>query len=230
MLLSHRFAIIMTHKVYNILFLSTGNSVCSVFGASVVNRFGQGRFVGYSAGSRTIHPLALETLRRNHYPTVGLCCKDWSQFAVAAAPRMDFVLTVGERAAAVVCPIWPGQPMTAHWGVHDPAAVTGDELMRVMAFRRALRELENRIKSFLSLPLAALDRLTLQRQCNAIGRWRLTDDEPGGDALEYYEDNIPGRDEMTRLRQEYHYASAGANWGMVVQMALREKLKQRHLL
>lgn len=163
----------MIQKAYNILFLSTGNSACSVFGESIVNRFARGRFVGHSAGSRTIHPLALETLRRNHFPTAGLCCRDWSQFAEAAAPRMDFVLTVGDRAAAVVCPIWPGQPMTAHWGVHDPVAVTGDELMQVMAFRRAFRELEHRITSFLSLPPAAFDRLKLQRQLHAPAgkRW-----------------------------------------------------------
>jgi protein-tyrosine-phosphatase len=219
----------MTHKTYNILFLSTGHSTCSVFGASIVNRIGGGRFVGYSAGSHTIHPLALETLRRNHYPTAGLCCQDWSQFAAAAAPRMDFVLTVGDRAAAAVCPVWPGQPMTAHWGMHDPAAVVGDELMRVMAFRRAFRELENRIKSFVSLPLASLHRLTLQRQRDAIEQWWLTEGHPGGDALNDDDEKIPDRDEMARLRQEYHCATARANWRMVVPMALREKVTQRNI-
>ncbi len=217
----------MTQKFYNILFLSTGNSACCVFGENIVNRFGQGRFVGYSAGSHTIHPLALETLRRNHFPTTGLCCRDWSQFAAAAAPRMDFVLTVGDRSAAAVCPIWPGQPMTAHWGVHDPATVTGDELMRIMAFRRAFRELENRIKSFLSLPLAALHRLMLQRQRDAMGRWRLTDGGHRGGVLDYSEETNPGPDELERLRQEYHYASAGANWRVVVETAWWERRRQR---
>lgn len=168
----------MTDTPYNVLFLCTGNSARSIFGESIVNRLGFRRFVGYSAGSHpkgTVHPLALEVLRRQNYPTEGLRSKDWNEFGTADAPRMDFVFTVCDNAAAEVCPIWPGQPMTAHWGVPDPAAIAGDEVARMMAFRQTFRELENRIQIFLSLPLDSLDRLKLQQRLDAIGQTRFGD-------------------------------------------------------
>lgn len=169
----------MRERPYNVLFLCTGNSARSILGESLINRLGQGRFVGYSAGSHpagAVNPLALEILRRNNYLTDGLRSKNWSEFATPDAPQMDFVFTVCDRAATEVCPVWPGQPMTAHWGVPDPAAVEGDEVTRMMAFRQAFRELQNRIQIFVSLPLGSLDRLKLQRQLDEIGRARA--DEP----------------------------------------------------
>jgi arsenate reductase len=170
-----------TAQAYNVLFLCTGNSARSVFGECIVNRLGRGRFTGYSAGSHpkgVVHPLTLEILRRNNYVTDGLRSKDWAEFAAPGAPAMDFVFTVCDNAAAEVCPIWPGQPMTAHWGIPDPAAVEGDEVARMMAFRQALRALENRIEIFLSLPLASLDRLKLQRALDEIGRTPLSSASP----------------------------------------------------
>ena len=166
----------MNDRPYNVLFLCTGNSARSIFGESIVNRLGSKRCVGYSAGSHpkgSVHPLALEVLRRQGYPTDELRSKDWSEFASADAPRMDFVFTVCDRAAAETCPAWPGQPMTAHWGIPDPAAVEGEAAARMLAFRQAFRELEHRIEIFLSLPLASLDRLKLQQRLDAIGQTRL---------------------------------------------------------
>lgn len=163
----------MTDKIYNVLFLCTGNSARSIFGEKLIERWGRGRFQGFSAGSHPkgeIHPLTLEILRRNNYPTDGLRSKDWDEFSAADAPSMDFVFTVCDQAAAETCPIWPGQPMTAHWGVPDPARVEGDEVARTMAFRSALRELENRIKIFVDLPIASLDRLKLQERLDKIGK------------------------------------------------------------
>lgn len=163
----------MADPLYNVLFLCTGNSARSILAECLVTRLGQGRFRCYSAGSHPkgrVHPLALDVLRRNNYLTDGLRSKDWSEFAVPDSPQMDFVFTVCDHAAAEVCPVWPGQPMTAHWGVSDPAAVEGDNVARMMAFRQAFRELENRIKIFVSLPLASLDRIKLQQQLDAIGR------------------------------------------------------------
>jgi len=158
---------------YNVLFLCTGNSARSIIGECLINRLGRGRFHGFSAGSHPkgeVHPLAIEVLRRNNFVTDGLRSKDWGEFAAPGAPRMDFVFTVCDNAAAEVCPVWPGQPMTAHWGIADPAAVEGDEVTRMMAFRQALRELEHRIDIFVNLPLASLDRLKLQDRLDAIGR------------------------------------------------------------
>jgi arsenate reductase len=160
-------------RPYNVLFLCTGNSARSIFGESIVNRLGSKRCIGHSAGSHPkgrVHPLALEVLKRQGYPTEGLRIKDWSEFASADAPRMDFVFTVCDRAASETCPLWPGQPMTAHWGIPDPAAVEGDDGTRMLAFRQAFRELEKRIEIFLSLPLDSLDRLKLQQRLDAIGR------------------------------------------------------------
>ncbi len=170
----------MADTPFNVLFLCTGNSARSIFGECLINRWGQGRFRGYSAGSHprgTVHPLALEILRRHNHLTDGLASKDWSVFAQPDAPRMDFVFTVCDKAAAETCPVWPGQPMTAHWGVEDPVAVEGDEVTRMMAFRQAFRELENRIKIFVSLPMRSLDKLTLQAHLDDIGRTRLGEEE-----------------------------------------------------
>ena len=166
----------MADERFNVLFLCTGNSARSILGERLIERLGQGRFRGFSAGSHPkgeVHPLALELLRRNNHSTDGLRSKDWEEFARPGAPRMDFVFTVCDNAANEVCPVWPGQPMTAHWGVADPAAVEGDEITRMNAFRTALRELENRIKIFVSLPLSSLDRLKLQQRLDEIGRTTL---------------------------------------------------------
>lgn len=159
--------------IYNVLFLCTGNSARSIMAEALVDRWGQGRFKGYSAGSHptgAVNPLALELLRHFDFPTGEFRSKDWSEFAAPGMPRMDFVFTVCDKAAAETCPIWSGQPMTAHWGVPDPAAVTGDEITRIQAFRDAFHALENRIKIFVSLPIASLDRLRLQERLDAIGR------------------------------------------------------------
>jgi arsenate reductase len=159
-------------KLYNVLFLCTGNSARSVIGEKLLERFGRGRFRGFSAGSRPtgqVNPLAIQVLRKNNYTTDDLRSKDWSEFAGPDAPQMDFVFTVCDSAAADECPVWPGQPMTAHWGIPDPARVEGDEVVRMMAFRDALHSLEHRISIFVSLPIESLDRLKLQRRLDEIG-------------------------------------------------------------
>ena len=168
----------MADRVYNVLFLCTGNSARSILAGRLIERWGGVRFRGFSAGSHPkgeVHPLALEILRRNNYVTDGLRSKDWAEFAEPGAPEMDFVFTVCDRAAAEVCPVWPGQPMTAHWGVADRAAVEGDDITRIMAFRRAFAELQNRISIFVNLPFASLDRLKLQKRLDEIGQIQLED-------------------------------------------------------
>jgi protein-tyrosine-phosphatase len=161
---------------YNVLFLCTGNSARSILAEVLLTHWGRGRFAAYSAGSHPkgqVHPLALEVLRQYHLPTVGLRSKSWDEFARPGAPPLNFVFTVCDRAAQEVCPFWPGQPMTAHWGIADPAAVEGPDEHRLQAFRKAFRELDARIKIFTSLRLELLDRLSLQKQLDAIGK---TDD------------------------------------------------------
>jgi arsenate reductase len=163
----------MSEKVFNVLFLCTGNSARSIFGESLVTHWGQGRFQGFSAGSHPtgrVNPMALDLLERLGFPTEPLRSKDWNEFAAPAAPKMDFVFTVCDKAAAELCPVWPGQPMTAHWGVADPAAVIGNEAERMMAFRRAFSVLENRIRLFVSLPLDKLEGMKLQHKLDEIGR------------------------------------------------------------
>jgi len=158
---------------YNVLFLCTGNSARSILGEALIDFWGNRKFKGYSAGSHPkgeVHPIALDLLRHMKLPTAGVRSKDWSEFAAPDAPHMDFVFTVCDKATAEVCPIWPGQPMSAHWGVPDPAAVEGTEAERWTAFREAFRVLENRIKIFVSLPIDKLDRLKLKQQLDAIGR------------------------------------------------------------
>ena len=170
----------MENRVFNVLFLCTGNSARSIFAECIINRLGRGRFRGYSAGSHPkgeVHPLTLYELRQNNYSTEGLRSKDWNAFAAPDAPHMDFVFTVCDRAAAEACPVWPGQPITAHWGVEDPVGIEGDELTRRTAFATALRELNNRISIFVNLPFDSLDRLRLQEKLDEIGRTRLSDEK-----------------------------------------------------
>lgn len=157
---------------YNVLFLCTGNSARSIMAECILNRLGQGRFKAHSAGSHpkgTVHPNALSLLRKQNFPTAGLRSKSWDEFAGVGAPEMDFVFTVCDQAAGEVCPAWPGQPMTAHWGVPDPAAATGTEVERHLAFADAMRFLQNRISVFVSLPIRSLDKLSLQRRLDEIG-------------------------------------------------------------
>jgi arsenate reductase (thioredoxin) len=158
--------------VYNVLFLCTGNSARSVLAESILNRLGIGRFRAFSAGSRPtgrINPHAVALLKRLNYATEGLRSKSWDEFAAPGAPALHFVFTVCDNAAGEVCPVWPGQPMTAHWGIPDPAAVEGTEAEIAAAFADAYRMLERRIDVFVNLPLASLDRLTLQKRLDAIG-------------------------------------------------------------
>ncbi len=168
----------MSNKPFNVLFLCTGNSARSIMAESLLNQWGRGRFVGYSAGSfpkGEVHPLALELLSHMKAPTAGLHSKSWDVFASPSAPVMDFVFTVCDNAAGEVCPVWPGQPMTAHWGIADPAAVQGSGKEQGAAFRTAFSELDSRIKIFTSLPIQSLDRIKLQERLDSIGRSRLTD-------------------------------------------------------
>jgi protein-tyrosine-phosphatase len=163
----------MSEQAYNVLFLCTGNSARSILAESLINHWGRGRFRGFSAGSHpkgAVHPIALELLRHLNLPVDGLRSKSWDEFAAPGSPALDFVFTVCDNAVAEVCPYWPGQPMTAHWGVPDPAAVTGGDKEQWLAFRAAFQALENRIKIFTSLPLAKLDRIKLQEQLDAIGK------------------------------------------------------------
>ena len=163
----------MNDRIYNVLFLCTGNSARSILAECALNRLGRGRFRAYSGGSFPkghVHPFALDLLQRQDYPTDSLRSKSWDEFANANAPRFDFVITVCDNAAGEVCPIWPGQPMTAHWGLPDPAATEGNEAERRLAFAETLRMLSNRIRAFVNLPLKSLDKLSLQTRLREIGR------------------------------------------------------------
>jgi arsenate reductase len=163
----------MTTPEHGVLFLCTGNSARSIFGEALLRHWGRGRFLAYSAGSHpkgAVHPLAIAVLERNHLPVDGLRSKSWDEFAAPGAPRLDFVFTVCDNAAIEVCPVWPGQPMTAHWGVEDPAAVEGTDEVKRKAFDHAFRELDARIKIFTSLRLEQLDRMSLQHRLADIGR------------------------------------------------------------
>ena len=170
---------------FNVLFLCTGNSARSIMAEVVLNRAGQGKFRAFSAGSQPkgrVHPHALDLLRRMNFDVSGLRSKSWSEFARPDAPKLDFVFTVCDNAAAETCPVWPGQPMTAHWGVPDPAAATGNEAEVRLAFADALRMLSNRINVFVALPLRSLDQLSLQRQLDAIGKSRDAGRDPASAA------------------------------------------------
>jgi arsenate reductase len=159
--------------MYNVLFLCTGNSARSIMAEAIMNRKGGPNFVAYSAGSHpkgSVHPLALKQLEKARLPTEGYCSKDWNEFSQPGAPRLDFVFTVCDNAAAEVCPVWPGQPLTAHWGVPDPAAAQGsaEEIERV--FHDAFFMLDRRISLFIALPLGSLDRLAIKSEIDRIGR------------------------------------------------------------
>jgi arsenate reductase (thioredoxin) len=163
----------MADRVYNVLFLCTGNSARSILAEAILNHRGNGRFKAFSAGSHpkgAVHPLALALLDRKHLPTEGLRSKAWDEFAKPGAPKLDFIFTVCDNAAGEVCPIWPGHPMTAHWGQPDPAAVEGTDLDKMNAFREAFRMLERRIDMFTSLPIASLDQLSLGNKVREIGK------------------------------------------------------------
>jgi arsenate reductase (thioredoxin) len=172
-------------KPYNVLFLCTGNSARSIMAEAILNRAGRGKFRAFSAGSQPkgqVHPYALDLLRKLNYDIKDLRSKSWKEFSGPNAPELDFVFTVCDNAAQEICPVWPGQPMTAHWGVPDPAAATGTEAEVRLAFADALRMLTNRINIFVSLPLRSLDQLTLQRQLDSIGKTKDKGDEPASAA------------------------------------------------
>lgn len=163
-------------RIYNVLFLCTGNSARSIIAEAALNRLGQGRFRAFSAGSHPkgeVHPFTIQLLKSLNYDTSFARSKNWDEFAAPDAPQMDFVFTVCDDAAGEACPVWPGQPMTAHWGVPDPAAAQGTEAERHLAFDEAYRMLSNRLSIFVDLPMASIDKLTLQQHLKDIG-----DDKP----------------------------------------------------
>lgn len=170
--------VVAENKPFTVLFLCTGNSARSIMAEVILNRAGQGKFKAFSAGSQPkgeVHPYALDLLRKLHYDVTGLRSKSWLEFTDPGAPKLDFVFTVCDNAAAEACPVWPGQPMTAHWGVPDPAGAKGTEAEKRYAFADALRMLTNRINIFVSLPLERLDQLSLQRRLEEIGNTKLAD-------------------------------------------------------
>lgn len=159
-------------RPYNILVLCTGNSARSIMGEALFNTLGAGRFKAYSAGSHPsgrVNPFAIEQVRALGYPVDGLRSKSWDEFARADSPHLDFVITVCDNAAGEVCPHWPGQPMTAHWGIPDPASVEGSDVEKMTAFRQAFRAMDTRIKLFLSLPIASIDQMRLKERMDEIG-------------------------------------------------------------
>jgi protein-tyrosine-phosphatase len=163
----------MSDPTYNVLFLCTGNSARSILAEAILNREGQGRFRVFSAGSHpkgAVHPYTLQLLKTMNHDTSFARSKSWDEFAVPGAPKMDFVFTVCDDAANEACPVWPGQPMTAHWGVPDPAAVEGNDAEKHLAFADTYRMLSNRISIFVNLPMKSLDKLALQRRLDQIGR------------------------------------------------------------
>ena len=169
------------HRPYKVLFLCTGNSARSIMAEAILSRWGAGKFVSYSAGSQPkgqVHPEALALLKRLNFKTDDFRSKNWDEFAQAGAPELDFVFTVCDNAAGEVCPIWPGQPMTAHWGVPDPASVEGSQVDVARAFADAYGRLNNRISIFVALPFAGLDRLSLQKRLDSIAQ---TPDGPARD-------------------------------------------------
>jgi protein-tyrosine-phosphatase len=158
---------------FNVLFLCTGNSARSIIAECVMNREGQGRFKAFSAGSHPrgeVNPFALDLLKRTNFDVSGLRSKSWHEFAEPGAPKLDFVFTVCDDAAGEECPYWPGQPMSAHWGMPDPAAVQGSDTEKALAFAETMRGLTDRISVFVNLPLGSIDRLSLQRRLDEIGK------------------------------------------------------------
>ena len=162
----------MTDKTYNVLFICTGNSARSILAEGLLNEISRGRFKAYSAGSQPrgeVNPFALQELQRLGIPTDGFRSKSWEEFARLGAPEMDFVFTVCDQAAGEVCPVWPGQPMTAHWGMPDPAAVEGSDEVKEKAFRAAAVTMKRRLELMLALPMASLDQLAVHREVKDIG-------------------------------------------------------------
>jgi len=165
----------MSDKTYNVLFLCTGNSARSILAEALLNHLGKGRFHAFSAGSHPggkVNPFAIELLEKNRLPVADLRSKSWDEFAASGAPQFDFVFTVCDNAAGEVCPVWPGQPMTAHWGIEDPASVEGSDEVKRRAFVLAFSQLNRRLSLFTSLPVEKLDKLTLKRNLDDIGRLR----------------------------------------------------------
>ncbi|MDP2829248.1 MAG: arsenate reductase ArsC [Sulfuricellaceae bacterium] len=165
----------MSKKTFNVLFLCTGNSARSILGEALLNHLGKGQFHAYSAGSHpagTVNPIAIELLKKNKLPVQDLRSKSWDEFSAPGAPQFDFVFTVCDNAADEACPAWPGQPMTAHWGIDDPAAATGSDADKRKAFVTTFTQLSRRISLFISLPVEKLDKLSLKSQLDDIGRLR----------------------------------------------------------
>jgi arsenate reductase (thioredoxin) len=163
----------MGERPYHVLILCTGNSARSILGEALVTHWGRGRFVGHSAGSTpkgAVHPLALELLGERKLPTAGMRSKSWDEFAAPGAPPLDFIFTVCDNAAGEACPVWPGAPIRAHWGIPDPAAVEGSDAERRAAFRQAYDELERRIRRFVELPVDSMDRAELQRRVRELAQ------------------------------------------------------------
>ena len=162
----------MSEKIYNVLFLCTGNTARSILAEGILARDGQGKFRAYSAGSQPkgmVNPFAIKVLQNFGYSTEALSSKSWDVFASSDAPKMDFVFTVCDNAAGETCPLWPGQPMTAHWGIEDPASVEGTDLDKERAFIEAFRFMRNRIQAFISLPMSAIDKMALKQELSTIG-------------------------------------------------------------
>jgi arsenate reductase (thioredoxin) len=169
----------MSDPIFKVLFICTGNSARSILAESILNHLGAGRFAAFSAGSRpkgAVNPVALRLLQDAELPTEGLRSKSWDEFSEPGSPQFDFIITVCDNAAGETCPVWPGHPVTAHWGIADPAAATGSDEQRIQAFRKAFIELETRIKLFISLPLRALDRISRKGHLDAIGKSQTTDE------------------------------------------------------
>ena len=164
-----------TDRIYNVLFLCTGNSARSILAEAILNQIGKGRFRAYSAGSHPagkVNPYVLQMLAAQNLPVAELRSKSWDEFAAPGAPALDFVFTVCDNAAGEVCPVWPGQPVSAHWGIEDPAAVQGDDAARRHAVHTALQLLNRRISVFINLPFAKLDKMALKQEVDSIGRLR----------------------------------------------------------
>jgi arsenate reductase len=165
----------MSNRIYNVLFLCTGNSARSILAEAILNHLGKGRFSAFSAGSYPagkVNPFAIEQLKRANFPTDGYRSKNWSEFALPDAPQLDFVFTVCDNAAGEVCPVWPGQPMSAHWGIEDPAAIEGSDEVKRHAFSIAFTQLNRRLSIFTNLPIAKLDSMSLKQELDTIGRLR----------------------------------------------------------
>jgi arsenate reductase (thioredoxin) len=163
----------MDKTIFNVLFLCTGNSARSILAESLLNDLGKGRFRAFSAGSHPagqVNPFALEFLEKNHFPLSGLRSKPWDEFAQPDSPQLDFVITVCDKAAGEVCPVWPGQPMTAHWGIPDPVAVEGSDEVKRRAFLDAMNQMRRRVSMFVSLPFSSLDNMKLQQAVRDIGK------------------------------------------------------------